>query len=57
MPSIEPLVGISSMVFYASTLLFAFIALPAIYRPKAGMKLPVPAAQAAKKIVRALRLR
>ena len=33
-PSIEPLVGISSMVFYASMLLFVFIALPAIYRPK-----------------------
>ena len=35
-PAIEPLVGISSMVFYASTLLFAFIALPAIYRTKAA---------------------
>ena len=33
-PSIEPFVGISSMVFYASMLLFVFIALPAIYRPK-----------------------
>ena len=33
-PSIEPFVGISSMVFYASMLLFAFIALPTIYRPK-----------------------
>jgi hypothetical protein len=33
-PSIEPLVGISSMVFYASMLLSVFIALPAIYRPK-----------------------
>jgi hypothetical protein len=32
--AIEPLVGISSMAFYASTLLFAFIALPAIYRTK-----------------------
>jgi hypothetical protein len=35
-PSIEPLVGISSMAFYASTLLFAFIALPAVYRTKAA---------------------
>ena len=33
-PSIEPFVGISSMVFYASMLLFVFIALPTIYRPK-----------------------
>lgn len=31
--AIEPVVGISSMAFYASTLLFAFIALRAIYRP------------------------
>lgn len=30
--AIEPVVAISSMVFYASMLLFAFIALPAIYR-------------------------
>ena len=35
--AIEPLVGISSMAFYASTLLFAFIALPAVYRTKAGI--------------------
>lgn len=35
-PGIEPLVGISSMAFYASTLLFAFVALPAIYRPKSA---------------------
>jgi hypothetical protein len=35
-PSIEPFVGVSSMVFYASMLLFVFIALPAIYRPKAA---------------------
>ena len=35
-PAIEPLVAISSMAFYASTLLFAFIALPAIYRTKAA---------------------
>ena len=34
--AIEPLVIVSSMAFYASTLLFAFIALPAIYRPKAA---------------------
>ena len=33
-PAIEPLVGISSMAFYASMLLFVFIALPAIYRPR-----------------------
>ena len=32
-PSIEPLVAVSSMVFYASTFLFAYIALTAIYRP------------------------
>jgi len=31
-PGIEPVVAVSSMVFYASMLLFAFIALPAIYR-------------------------
>ena len=30
--AIEPVVAVSSMVFYASMLLFAFIALPAIYR-------------------------
>ena len=34
--AIEPLVSISSMVFYASMLLFAFIALPAIYRTQAA---------------------
>ena len=34
--AIEPLVGISSMAFYASTLLFAVIALPAVYRTKAA---------------------
>ena len=32
--AIEPLVAISSMAFYAATLLFAFIALPAICRTK-----------------------
>jgi hypothetical protein len=30
--AIEPVVAVSSMVFYASMLLFAFIALPTIYR-------------------------
>lgn len=30
--AIEPVVAVSSMGFYASTLLFAFIALPAIWR-------------------------
>ena len=35
-PAIEPMVGISSMVFYASMLLFAFIALPAVYRTTAA---------------------
>jgi hypothetical protein len=33
--AIEPVVGISSMVLYASMLLFAFIALRAIYSPVA----------------------
>jgi hypothetical protein len=31
-PAIEPLLGISSLAFYAGMLLFAFIALPAIWR-------------------------
>lgn len=31
-PAIEPLLSISSRVFYAGMLLFAFIALPAIWR-------------------------
>lgn len=31
-PAIEPLLGISSIAFYAGMLLFAFIALPAIWR-------------------------
>ena len=31
-PGIEPIVAASSMAFYAAMLLFAFIALPAIYR-------------------------
>jgi len=31
-PAIEPVLGISSMGFYAGMLLFAFIALPAIWR-------------------------
>ncbi|WP_421915848.1 hypothetical protein [Mesorhizobium sp.] len=31
-PAIEPLLGISSMAFYAGMLLFAFIALPAIWK-------------------------
>ena len=35
-PAIEPLVAVSSMAFYASTLLFAFIALPTVYRTKAA---------------------
>jgi hypothetical protein len=34
-PSIEPFVGISSMVFYASMFLFVFIALPVVYRKPA----------------------
>ena len=48
------------MVFYASMLLFVFIALPAIYRPKAGLTAALScafAAQTAKKISPALRLR
>ena len=35
-PAIEPLVAASSMVFYASMLLFAFIALPAIWQREAA---------------------
>jgi hypothetical protein len=31
-PSIEPVVAISSMVFYASMFLFVFIALPVVYK-------------------------
>ncbi|MDW6021912.1 hypothetical protein SAZ10_09070 [Mesorhizobium sp. BAC0120] len=32
--AIEPVVGISSIGFYLGTFLFAFIALPAIYKPR-----------------------
>lgn len=32
-PEIEPLLGISSIGFYAGMLLFAFIALPAVWKP------------------------
>lgn len=31
-PGIEPLLGISSIGFYAGMLLFAFIALPAVWK-------------------------
>ena len=43
-PAIEPVVAVSSMGFYASMLLFAFIALPAIWR---GEREPQPLGRAA----------
>lgn len=36
-PAIEPVVATASMAFYASMLLFAAIALPALYRAPAGV--------------------
>ena len=34
--AIEPVVAISSIAFYLATFLFAFIALPAVYKPRAA---------------------
>src|SRR5919198_412366 len=34
--AIEPVVAISSIAFYLGTFLFAFIALPAVYKPRAA---------------------